>query len=267
MASSSGSSPIDLWLDALVARHTASLTMPEFLKAVRALSARYVESRGRLPDRSPIDSAGKRAAFAAFYAPLHFLTAREIARALRPSTTATGTILDLGCGTGVTSAAWALERDASSSIRGVDVHPWVLAEAQWNWRQLGLTGTARRGDLVDAAERLAANAKRPSPAFDPATVLLGWSVNELESSPRHGLLGALTRLAAGGVRIVVIEPIARSVSPWWEEWVAAFANVDPSSRADEWKFDLALPPALDRMNDAAGFSTRVLSARTIVSRP
>src|SRR5262245_7039463 len=63
---------VTAWLDALVARHTANLSPPQFFKAIRALSARYVESRGRLPDRSPVDSAGKRAAFAAFYAPLHF---------------------------------------------------------------------------------------------------------------------------------------------------------------------------------------------------
>jgi hypothetical protein len=145
------------------------------------------------------------------------------------------------------------------------MHPWVLAEAQWNWRQLGLTGTARRGDLVDAAERLAAT--RPSTPPERTTVLLGWSVNELDSSPRQRLLAALTHLAARGVQIVVIEPIARSVSPWWEEWVAAFARLGGQPRADEWKFDLALPPALDRVNDAAGFSPRALSARTIVSRP
>ena len=54
------------------------MTRSEFLKAIRALSARYVERRGALPDRSPLDSAGKRAAFAGFYAPLHFLTVRAV---------------------------------------------------------------------------------------------------------------------------------------------------------------------------------------------
>jgi SAM-dependent methyltransferase len=257
---------VDPWIDALVARHTAALTMPEFLKAVRALSARYVESRGRLPDRSPIDSAGKRAAFAAFYAPLHFLTTREVARVLGAGAHGTGTIVDLGCGTGVASAAWALAQPARPSIRGVDLHPWVLPEAQWNWRQLDLTGTARRGDLVRVAEELAA--KRP--AAEPSertTLLLGWSVNELEPPSRARLLTALTRLAARGARIVVIEPIARSISPWWDDWVAAFSHLDVPIRTDDWKFDVPLPPALDRMNDAAGFSARALSARTIVSRP
>src|SRR6185503_19840169 len=60
------------WLRALEQRHLANLTRQEFTRAVRALSARYVERRGQLPDRSLLDSAGKRAAFALFYAPLHF---------------------------------------------------------------------------------------------------------------------------------------------------------------------------------------------------
>ena len=68
----------DAWLESLPARHAASMTRSEFLKAIRALSARYVERHGALPDRSPLDSAGKRAAFASFYAPLHFVTTQQI---------------------------------------------------------------------------------------------------------------------------------------------------------------------------------------------
>ena len=84
---------------------------PKFLKAVRALSARYVERRAGLADRSPLDSAGKRAAFAAYYAPLHFLTTREVVRASgAASADSIDRILDLGCGTGAASAAWALEQ-------------------------------------------------------------------------------------------------------------------------------------------------------------
>jgi hypothetical protein len=45
-------------------KNLRALSMPELTRAIRALSARYVESRAQLPDRSPLDSAGKRAAFA-----------------------------------------------------------------------------------------------------------------------------------------------------------------------------------------------------------
>ena len=172
----SESRDLDGWLAALHERHRSALTSAEFLKALRALSARYVERRAELAGRSPLDSAGKRAAFAAFYAPLHFLTTREIVRALglapeRAGTSAHGArrtvidppkdgrttralIVDLGCGTGVASAAWARAQGGSPALLGIDSHPWALAEARWNWRKLGLKGETRRSDLVIEAERL-----------------------------------------------------------------------------------------------------------------
>ena len=70
------------FIAALLDRHAAPLRRSEFLKAIRALSARYVERRATLADRSPLDSAGKRAAFAAYYAPLHYLTVGHILDAL-----------------------------------------------------------------------------------------------------------------------------------------------------------------------------------------
>jgi SAM-dependent methyltransferase len=231
---------------------------------VRALSARYVESRGRLPDRSPIDSAGKRAAFAAFYAPLHSLTAREVVRALWQGAGRLETIVDLGCGTGAASAAWALEQETPPAIRGVDLNTWVLLEAAWNWRQLGLKGITRRANLVETAEGLA---ERPSErAFARTGVLLAWSANELDHARQRRLLTALARLAAHGATVLVIEPIARSVTPWWAEWVAAL-GANRRVRADDWKFDTALPPALAELNESAGFSARKLSARSLMVQP
>src|SRR6185295_4093578 len=94
------------WLDALHARHVAPYRPKEFTHALQALSVRYVERRKELAARSPLDSAGKRAAFAAFYAPLHFLTIQEVLNAVAGSS-APERIADLGCGTGVCGAAWA----------------------------------------------------------------------------------------------------------------------------------------------------------------
>src|SRR3954466_16379118 len=66
------------WLAALEARHLADLRVQEVTRALRALSAAYVERRHAGPHRAGVrgrlDSAGKRAAFPLFYAPLHFLT-------------------------------------------------------------------------------------------------------------------------------------------------------------------------------------------------
>src|SRR5215470_7873363 len=108
------------WQDALERRHLSSLTFQEVRRSVQALSAIYVEQRDRLDSGAVLNGAGKRAAFAMFYAPLHFLLVREIVRSLEAGKKTPGTILDLGCGTGATGAAWALESSVPPRIIGVD---------------------------------------------------------------------------------------------------------------------------------------------------
>jgi hypothetical protein len=49
------------------------LTRPELGRALRALSSCYIERRGKLGDGHALEGRGKRAAFALYYAPLHFL--------------------------------------------------------------------------------------------------------------------------------------------------------------------------------------------------
>src|SRR5918996_5833297 len=97
------------WLNALEERHLADLRVPEVTRALRALSSAYVERRHTIGRGGALESAGKRAAFALVYAPLHFLTVRHIVRNLPAHTPAPQTIVDLGCGTGAAGAAWAIE--------------------------------------------------------------------------------------------------------------------------------------------------------------
>src|SRR5688572_31727231 len=95
------------WLTALEARHLADLRVPEVTRALRALSSAYVERRHTVARGAALDSHGKRAAFALFYAPLHFLVARHIVEALGADATPSS-VIDIGCGTGAAGAAWAL---------------------------------------------------------------------------------------------------------------------------------------------------------------
>jgi Methyltransferase small domain len=251
----------DEWIAALIERHTASLTRPEFLKSIRALSARYVERRSTLDERSALDSAGKRAAFAAFYAPLHFLTMREIVRQLgvtagTPVKTI-DTIVDLGCGTGVTGAALALAYPQPPRLDGVDLHPWAVDEARWTWRTLGLSGSARRGPLEQRLAGLAASRAAPH----RTAIVCGWSLNELPTPKRTLAIDALLVMASRGAAVLVVEPVARRLVPWWD----AFATraVAAGGRSDEWRFPPALPPALADLDEAAGFDREALSARSV----
>lgn len=246
----------DAFAEALRARHLANLTRQEFTRAVRALSMRYLERRGQLPDRSPLDSAGKRAAFALFYAPLHWLTVEAAVDALSLRRAPLTRLLDLGCGTGVCSAAWATSLPTPApTIDGVDLHPWALDEARWTWRTCGLSGRASRMDAVAAVERLTQRQRD----LRGTGIIAGWSINELDSAPRTRLLNSLQRAAEGGATVLVLEPLARGITPWWDTWVQALPpGVAPDAR--DVKADTALPAWLADFADSAGLSP-VLGAR------
>ncbi|MCC7007695.1 MAG: methyltransferase domain-containing protein [Acidobacteria bacterium] len=249
--------PAVSWIDALIARHTRRFSPPEYLKAVRALSARYVERRAQLPRRSAVDSPGKRAAFASYYAPLHFLAARAVVDAIGAARQPVDRLVDLGCGSGVASAAWAMTAQPGPEIVGVDRDAWALTEAVWNWQHLGVAGRTRRADLVRAAEDLV----RERRALDRTALVLAWSVNELDAAARRRLLTSLGRAAAAGASVLVLEPLARTAVPWWNEWAAAC--LDWGGRTDEWRFDMGLPLALDRVREAAGFRRQPLGVRSL----
>jgi hypothetical protein len=85
-------------------------------------------------------------------------------------------------------------------------------------------------------------------------------MNELVTPARHVLETSLVRLAEGGATVLVIEPLARRVTPWWNDW--AQAVVSAGGRADEWKFDVPLPPRLASIDEAAGFQRESLGARS-----
>src|SRR4029077_351548 len=125
---------VSAWLEALEKRHLADLTPSETARALRALSSCYVERRAKLARGGALDSAGKRAAFALFYAPLHFLVTREILRAVPGALNGVREVQDVGCGTGSAGAAWALESGAVS-IRGFDANAWAVTEARWTYAQ------------------------------------------------------------------------------------------------------------------------------------
>lgn len=243
---------IDCWLQALEARHLRNLSFSEVVRALRALSARYVARRTGIG--SALDTAGKRAAFALYYGPLHFLLVGAIVRRL--GATGAPRILDLGCGTGVGGAAWAIAttemhgRAAGSiSVCGVDRHPWAVAEAAWTFKTLGVSGRAKRGDVLDV-----------KPARGGA-VLAAFAVNELAATDRALALARLVRSARRGHAVLIVEPIARSIAPWWRAWTDEFGRC--GGRADEWRLPIELPEMVAELDRAAGLDHRVLTARTI----
>jgi SAM-dependent methyltransferase len=236
------------YYEALEARHLAELTFAEVRRALQALSSVYVERRGRMADGAVFDGAGKRAAFALYYGPMHFLLVREIVRALGLRTPRR--ILDLGCGTGAAGAAWALECEPRARVEGVDRSGWAVTEARWTFARLALDGRVTRGD--------AATAPLPGPS---AGILAAFTVNELPEEPRRRLLERLVEAARVGSTVLVVEPISRRVNPWWPEWAEAVRTA--GGREDEWRFRPALPDRLALLGKAAGLDSRELTGRSL----
>ena len=237
------------WVDGLEARHLADLTFPEVSRSLRALSSAYVERRSTLREGAALSGAGKRAAFALFYGPLHFLLIRHIVRSLPHRTVSGEAIVDLGCGTGAAGAAWATAVSRAPTVVGVDAHPWAAEEARRTYRTFGLRGQARTGD----ATRVVFAAR--------STVISAFVVNELNSASRDALLARLLAHVRDGGHGLVVEPLAKSVTPWWGAWQRAFE--DAGGRADEWRARVPLPPIVEKLDRAAGLNHRELTGRSL----
>lgn len=234
-------------MSALEARHLADLQFSEVSRALRALSSTYVERRARLREGAALSGAGKRAAFALFYGPLHFLIVRHIVHELRANNIATSTIVDLGCGTGVAGAAWGTACARAPQVIGIDRHPWAIAEAADCYRHFGLTARTRRGDI----------ASMPWSASRAACVA-AFTLNELDDRAREA---ATARLLEHDGPVLIVEPLAKAVAPWWNKWRDACAA--RGGRADEWRFTADLPPIVAKLDRAAGLDHRQLTARSL----
>ena len=68
--------------------------------------------------------------------------------------------------------------------------------------------------------------------------------------------------ASHGTAVIVIEPIARSLTPWWDGTAARVRAA--GGRADEWRFPVVLPPQLEKFDRAAGLRHQELKARTLM---
>ena len=122
-----------------------------------------------------------------------------------------------------------------------------MSETRSCWGFWGLEGGARRGDLVRARLPGAGGA-----------IVAAYTVNELPAEDRSALLERLLDAAGRGARILIVEPIARRVSPWWAEWAVRF------DRSDEWRFEVELPASLRKLDKAAGLDHRELTARSLL---
>ncbi len=240
----------DAWLDDALTRHTHALEFREIRQGVRALSSLWLERRagGELARRA-IEGQGKRAALATYFAPLHLLTLHHALQQFGDETLlGVRRIFDLGCGTGACGAAAGAALARPGSILGVDRSAWVLGEARRTWSQFGLRQRTRRAELPDGIPE----------GSDGDALVLGWVVNELEAHPRDELRERLRAALTRGARVVVAEPLARGVSPWWEAWGEAL-----DARSETVRLRVERPAWIEKMDLASGLDHSTLGARVM----
>jgi hypothetical protein len=174
----------------------------------------------------------------------------HVVRALDLNAPPPRAIVDLGCGTGVAGAAWALAAGGRTPVVGIDRHPWAVEEARWTFRQLGIAGRVKQVHL----DRL--------PAFRAGDALVAaYTLNELNATNRERVEAELLQAADRGARVLVVEPVARAIAPWWDRTAAQV--VARGGRADDWRVPVDLPPILRTLDKAAGLDHRELRMRTL----
>ena len=224
------------WMRALEARHLADLRIAEVARALRALSAAYVQRRTTLATGAALDGAGKRAAFALFYGPLHFLTVSRIIRRIGAAGRCARSSIWVAA-PGAAGSAWAMApgSDRRPSLLGLDRHPWAVAEAAWTYRTLGLRGRALakgflraalpgRGDGVVAAYTDQRNRRGPATTVARSPPRFGsarrpypgrWSPSPSVSRRGGGSGAAPSSAPAGAPTQWRFEPIFRNSSAAW----------------------------------------------------
>ncbi len=248
------------WVQSLEARHLADLEFYEVARALRALSSAYVERRHRLTEGTALSGAGKRAAFALFYGPLHYILVAHIAHTLEATTKCAWTLLDLGCGTGAAGAAWAAACEPPPRVIGIDRHPWAIREAAATYRLFGLSARLERRD-VSTSKRFGVGARPAHRRSAPAAILAAFAINELEDTARRAMLPRLIDSAAHGDCVLVIEPIGAVVGRWWDVWRREFEHA--GGRADQWRLRAELPPIVAKLDRAAGLNHQEITGRSL----
>jgi hypothetical protein len=223
-------------------------------RALRALSSTYVERRQKLAEGAALATAGKRAAFALFYGPLHYLLVEHVVDRLTGATSRASLLIDLGCGTGASGAAWATAFDKPPKIIGIDRNAWAIGEAAATYRAFGLSARTQRADV-------ATTLRSSTPPASPYAMLAAFTLNELPDDTREALLPQLLDRARAGNQLLVLEPIAGGVARWWGRWRREFEGA--GGRSDEWRLRAPLPAIVAKLDRAAGLDHRELTGRSL----
>ena len=167
----------ECWLAERTTQAEQELSFRQIRQGVQAVQSDYIcRMRGKALPNKPLEGRAKRAAFATFYAALHFRTVQGWLED-EPLGTLRGIqkVTDLGCGTGTVGTAVALAIEPRPLVLGLDRSTWAIEETRQTYRSFRLKGKARRCTLPGGL-----------PRGEPGELLVaGWSVNELKIGRAH----------------------------------------------------------------------------------
>jgi len=237
------------WIDTMFDRWLGELTHKEIARALKALSIDYVQRRGRIRGKA-LAGRGKQAALALYYGVRHFVIVQETLIALEVPEDVPKQIIDLGCGAGVAGAAWSLHCGGKPSVLGIELDPDIMREAEYTYKDLKLRGKLIRCHL--------SKYRWPKP---PVCIIASCFVNELNERDRERLWHSLEKQTRDGSRVLILEPLAVRITPWWRDWVERVRLI--GGRAEEWHFDVELPESVHLLGKSAGLRPDRLGARVL----
>jgi len=241
--------PYHSWINTIFDRWLSELTYKEIARGLKSLSDDYVKRRDRIRYKA-LAGRGKQAASVLYYGVRHFVIARETLVALGGDENVPELIVDLGCGTGVAGAAWFLHCRGQQKVVGVELNPHIIREAEYTYKCLNITGKVIRCHL--------SKYRWPKP---PLCVIAAFTINELNDGDRELLWSNLERQVKASSRVLIIEPLATRITPWWQEWVERVKAL--GGRTGEWHFDVELPEPVYRLGKSAGLQPDELGARVL----
>ena len=113
-----------------------------------------------------------------------------------------------------------------------------------------MRGRTRVGDLL------------PLPSVGRGdAIVAAYVLNELADTTRERVERSLFAAVDRGARVLIVEPIARSITPWWDDMAARVLL--RGGRSDEWRWSIELPSILKVLDKAAGLDHQELRCRTL----
>ena len=186
-------------------RADISRSVARAARAVVHLRRAAAEARGRRGAVGRRQARGLRAVLRSAPPPPADAHRRDTCRARRR---ASQTLLDLGCGTGASGAAWA------GGVRE--------AAARGRDRSASVGDRRGGGDLSrvrDSGNRASGRHRdRRRCRKGRSSILAAFTMNELAEPERDALLARLVERASQGDRVLIVEPLAGFVARWWNRW-------------------------------------------------